>query len=310
MAVIRDLSSNMEKILYPGFLVGRDSRVSWPLRDLKVSSKHAEFRWRGVYWELRDLSSKNGTFINERRLGSGEGAPIQVGDRLTFGDGLERFEVMNVDPPEPTARSATGHTIHGHNGHLFIPDRQTANCIHVYTRGGQWYIRQGNRDNLASNSELVRFCGMEYCVILPVAWEPTLQPSAEQNRLPSISTIHLTFHLSQDVEYSELVMTHAGRESSLRWRRPFELLAALARARQADRHLADGAGRERGWVRAEELRRQFGRRLSDYGNRARQAFEEAGVIDPGNLIERRGHGLTRQMRLGVRQLTVRESGRS
>jgi pSer/pThr/pTyr-binding forkhead associated (FHA) protein len=45
-------------------LIGRTAPSNLCLQDPKVSSAHARLRWTGAGWELRDLGSTNGTFVD------------------------------------------------------------------------------------------------------------------------------------------------------------------------------------------------------------------------------------------------------
>ena len=38
------------------------------IKDPSVSQKHAELCWTGVRWEVADLGSSNGTWVNEREV--------------------------------------------------------------------------------------------------------------------------------------------------------------------------------------------------------------------------------------------------
>jgi signal transduction histidine kinase len=74
-------------------LIGRSSE-SLPLRDRRISRRHAELTPDGDGWVLRDLRSRNGTRVGDRML---EGsARIAVGDRFTCGD--SEFEVVAGRP--------------------------------------------------------------------------------------------------------------------------------------------------------------------------------------------------------------------
>ena len=41
------------------------------VKDPSVSQKHAELVWTGAAWELTDLGSSNGTFVNGKELQEG-----------------------------------------------------------------------------------------------------------------------------------------------------------------------------------------------------------------------------------------------
>src|SRR5207249_4591567 len=53
-------------------------------RDLDVSSRHAAILRHGEGFVVRDLGSKNGTFLNGRQI-TGDDAPLNDGDIIGFG---------------------------------------------------------------------------------------------------------------------------------------------------------------------------------------------------------------------------------
>ncbi len=59
--------------------------VQIEIRDASVSRLHARFRKQGNSIFLQDLDSTNGTFVNEKRLQTGEEAIIKRGDEIQFG---------------------------------------------------------------------------------------------------------------------------------------------------------------------------------------------------------------------------------
>lgn len=67
---------------------GRDTASEIFLDDVTVSRKHAEFRRTAEGFDVRDLGSLNGTYVNRERIDSAVLAPgdeVQVGKyRLTF----------------------------------------------------------------------------------------------------------------------------------------------------------------------------------------------------------------------------------
>lgn len=70
----------------PSVLVGRDPEAHLrldPEADRGASKRHAELRWEEGAWTLRDLGSRNGTFVNDDRV---EG-PVRLapGDVIRFG---------------------------------------------------------------------------------------------------------------------------------------------------------------------------------------------------------------------------------
>jgi S1-C subfamily serine protease len=70
----------------PVISVGRNADVDIrfdPLKDLDVSGRHAEFRAKGAGYELVDLSSTNGTFVNGERLNGS--IILRSADTIRFG---------------------------------------------------------------------------------------------------------------------------------------------------------------------------------------------------------------------------------
>jgi V8-like Glu-specific endopeptidase len=79
-----------------------------PDRDLDVSGRHAVIVHSGGRWILRDLGSRNGTFVNDRRVSE---ADLVHGDRIRFGtDGPEvefRTQEGSAAAPASGARPGT-----------------------------------------------------------------------------------------------------------------------------------------------------------------------------------------------------------
>ena len=65
------------------FRIGRASGVSLVLSSVSVSKAHAEIYAEGPALRVRDLGSRNGTFVNRQRV---ENAPFNEGDVLHVGD--------------------------------------------------------------------------------------------------------------------------------------------------------------------------------------------------------------------------------
>jgi len=74
---------------------GRDPGVNeFVLDDPRVSGSHALLEWTGQGWALRDLDSKNGTFVTGAPAA---GTPLADEDWVSFGGLLARFELVSDD---------------------------------------------------------------------------------------------------------------------------------------------------------------------------------------------------------------------
>lgn len=80
-----------------------DSDVAFdPNADLDASGRHAEFVREPTGWAIRDVGSRNGTWVNGDRISR---VVLKDGDEIEFGPGGPRFRVeLPVDVSAPTAR--------------------------------------------------------------------------------------------------------------------------------------------------------------------------------------------------------------
>lgn len=67
------------------FFVGRAVTADLVLDDPSISKSHAAFQHEGVLWYVKDARSRNGTYVDGRRLGAGERVEIASGAQITFG---------------------------------------------------------------------------------------------------------------------------------------------------------------------------------------------------------------------------------
>lgn len=79
--------------------VGRDPDNVLVANDAQVSRHHAEIQFDGTAWNLLDLQSTNGTFVNEQRIWPGQPRLLQPGDVVRFGQNIA-FQVM-ASPTRP-----------------------------------------------------------------------------------------------------------------------------------------------------------------------------------------------------------------
>ena len=78
---------------HPPRVVGRSSEADVALSDPEVSRRHATFQAaRGILY-LTDLGSRNGTFLQGKKL-AGEGIEVKAGDHIDVGN--TRLEVVEV----------------------------------------------------------------------------------------------------------------------------------------------------------------------------------------------------------------------
>jgi pSer/pThr/pTyr-binding forkhead associated (FHA) protein len=66
-------------------VIGRDEAVDFVLPEPTVSRRHVEVRSADDGWEVRDLGSRLGTWVNGKKLRAGEGVPLKAGDEVEVG---------------------------------------------------------------------------------------------------------------------------------------------------------------------------------------------------------------------------------
>lgn len=93
----------LERPTGPGMTIGR-ADCDIELNDPDVSRRHAVLRQVDHGLAIEDLGSKNGTFVNDRRI-SGI-VPLGAGDRVRFGNTVWRLEPAEREERRAAAADA------------------------------------------------------------------------------------------------------------------------------------------------------------------------------------------------------------
>ncbi len=106
------------------FLVGRHPDCAYRIQDRWISRVHAIVDVCPPTCRVRDLGSKNGTFVNDRRV---EEAQLSDGDRLRIGRTVMVFRVEAARIPEPEpAKSTFGEVVVGQDSDVPQPYQKRA----------------------------------------------------------------------------------------------------------------------------------------------------------------------------------------
>ena len=66
-------------------IIGRDGEADLVLPEPTVSRRHVEVRSSDEGWEIVDLGSRLGTWLNGKKLKAGEGVPFREGEEVEVG---------------------------------------------------------------------------------------------------------------------------------------------------------------------------------------------------------------------------------
>lgn len=290
------------RVFLPGAhaTVGRAASCDLVLRFEYISSTHAVLRWNGAAWEVRDLHSRNGTFVNGRRLVPGERILLTRGGRVAFGSSASTWELVDDGPPRARAVAPDGRVATAVGGLIELPDAQAPEAQVFEVADGRWICDAAEREFEVTDGDVVVAGGLAWSMrlpqIVPRTIDPTSRPlDADEHRLSVL--------VNGDEDYVELELAAPGGEVvRLKHRAHHPLILLLARARIAD---AESSPREQGWVYVEVVEKELdidAGRLALHIFRARQALAAAGLPTAASIIERRrGSG---QIRLGLPRVLV------
>jgi hypothetical protein len=305
MGSIRELQSGREYLLEPEHVVGRGPTCALRLERKYISAQHAALRWTGNHWDLRDLGSRNGTFLDGVRLRPGEEHALQTGSQLAFGKASdEKWELTDASPPMVMAIPVKGGDPVVLDGDMIALPSADEPLATIYRAAeGGWVLEQ-------ADDSTTRITNLQTFEVAGRLWRFSC---SESMRTTSVATtpldveirhVHLSFAVSRDEEHVQLHVSSAGRTFDMGARCHNYLLLTLARRRASDasENLPDTSC---GWTYQEDLARDptmAPPQLNIDVFRIRRQFAAIGVVDAANIIERRPR--TRQLRIGTAHITI------
>lgn len=296
MALLEHLASHRRHLLEPRCLVGRSRSSSLQIADSLVSGEHASLYWDGASWLVRDLGSRNGTFLQGQRLQPGLPQPLEPQALLAFGNQEDPWRLVEASPPVASASlPGTPTRVLADNGLLLLPGEEHPElCVYASAEHG-WVAESAQGLTPVEDGQLVEAGGQRWCLHLPVALESTAE-RPHSALLLSRARVHFT--VSRDEEHVEITLLCHGAEHALPARAYNYTLLTLARLRVEEaRHLPP---QEAGWIYPEALQAQLAvdrLLLNTHLSRARRLVASLGFQDAAQLVERRA--TTGQLRFGL-----------
>jgi hypothetical protein len=305
MGSIRDMSSGKTQALEPEHLIGRAPTCALTFPHRFVSAQHAAIRWNGSRWEVRDLGSRNGTFLDGTRLKSGEECPLRVGSKIAFGKlGAVQWELVDESAPRVMAVPVEGGDPVLLDGELLaLPSNDDPRITIYRSSDGTWVLEQPdesiapitNLQTFEVDGRAWRFCCTESIRTTSLAVAPSEL---------EVRHLQLSFSVSRDEEHVQLFMTCGGSSFDMGARTHNYLLLTLARRRLED--ATEGIAETTcGWIYQEDLAHDptmAPPQLNIDVFRIRKQFAALGVVDAANIVERRPR--TRQLRIGTGYISI------
>lgn len=278
-------------------LIGRSRVSTVHLDDPEVSGEHAIVRWIDGAWELQDLYSRNGTYVDGHDLGAGQRVKLLAGTELGFGR-PGGFVLADASKPDAYAvpLDSAGSAIAARDGLLAFPSPEEPELT-VLLVDEKWMLESSSTTRTVEDGEIIETRAGRFRVHVPV-----LLPETHEPQDPRLTKLSLHFSVARNDEYIELLARWNGRTIDLKARAHHRTLLQLARRRIADGQLSPP---HRGWMHQDELMQRLGVDLGVLHldiHRIRRQLADAGVVGAAEVIERRPG--TRQLRIGVTELEI------
>jgi hypothetical protein len=290
-------------LLEADVLIGREPDAALQFQHESVSWRHASVRWTGRVWELQDLGSLNGTYVDTERVAPGQRVPLKIGAELRFGDSPEIWRLTDAAPPSASIVDLeTGERMFARSGLIAIPSADDPE-ISMYQRpDGRWVAERADSVWEPKALEVIVVGSRQF------RFEPGAMVSATAaSRVDQLTpgSMALEFVVARGEDQVDLTIVHHARRIPLRPRAHTYLLLTLARLRVRDQGEAELPETSHGWVYQEELVTMLASSQTQVGvdiYRARRQFAESGVVNAPQIIERRM--TSHEVRIGVASLSI------
>lgn len=305
MGTLRNDTSGREVTLDATTLIGRAATCRLVLEQPRVSSQHAMIFHDGEGWFLRDLGSRNGTWLGKTRLVIGERSALSEGDSICIAD--DPWTLIYAGPPTARAVDDAGEMRTSDADLLVLPDGD-APLVTVFRDGlGQWWLEDGADRARTQDGAVIEVEGRAWRLALPGRSQAAgLSTTIGAARLPDTlaGVDRLALIVSRDEESVVATLHFADARQVLAPRTFHYLCVLLGRARLADRAAGEPES-EAGWRYVDDVARDLGvdvYRLNVEVYRLRKQLSALGLRDAATIIERRPQA--KQMRLGLARVTV------
>ena len=317
MAILQDRQTNARYTLLSDHLVGRGPTCNLQLSDPDISSVHAQVRWTGYGWEVRDLASHNGTWVDDQKLLQSEYLPLSIGTRIGFGRPDVAFTLVDDSAPVAHAVGARGRRCEAEGDFFILPDSESYAYTVFQADHGAWCVedsRTGERATVA-NRQVLSTKEDTWTLHLPQVIPRT---RGRDSRILSLAELTLRFEVDTTSRHISATLVHSDGQIDLAPRVHLRMLLHLAQRRLADRDRV--SAREEGWTTVDELIDELDPgghgalwrpQIDTWVFNARRQLRDADVRGAMDIVQRRTTTETRQdrrrnqIRTGIGRLEIR-----
>jgi hypothetical protein len=306
MGRMRRHGDGIQAILATEHIVGRLPTSHLAIEASFVSAAHALIRWNGQFWEVRDLGSTNGTYVQGGRIAVGEAVRLKAGSEVVFGEPTETWRL--IDDRGPTAVAIPldgGEPSFLTSGTIAIPTPNEPLAT-IFGEGGsdRWLLEIDDAKTPIQPGQQFVVAGRAWRFECPSDAVSTRASGPLPRRLEEVS---LVFEISSDEEHVSLRVEVQQAIQQLGQRASFYLALVLLRQRLAESRAGLA---EPGWVEVDTILKM----IPDYTSyshlnveiyRLRRLLFDAGIEDAARVIERRRG----QIRFGTERAEILAAGR-
>lgn len=303
MATLRHIQAGGEVPLAARHVIGRSRTCQLQVQLAKVSAFHAEIAWNGQAWHLRDLGSRNGTFVGGQRLSPGQPVALEPGAEIGLGGPERHYRFIEGSPPRLIAFGPDQIRV-AEDDVLCLPSSGECAALIFRDADDRWVIESPEGTRALEDEACVVVDGQPFHVHLPGGVPATRDADQRSETVQDEGVLELA--VSRDGEHVDLRLHHGGLAHPIESRAHTFLLLALARARLHDAAQDRLPEREHGWMHREDLMKELAiddpQLLNLWVYRARQQLAQLKLHGAAKVIERReGAG---QLRLGLKRLRI------
>lgn len=301
MAILAQADTNTRMFLPSRCLIGRSPTNDLVLAEKNVSGQHAVLEWTGAVWQLQDLGSRNGTFVDNQRLGVDDRLALECGHELRFGRESAAWIVEDIAAPVAMARNLSSREWQlAAGGYLPLPRLDAHECSIYQLADGTWVLERNSEvAPLEDRATVPTSNGDLWRIFLPGSLGATMREDVPPLL---VSNLRLRLRFSLDEEQIEMTGYCGDVRLDFGIRAHHYLLLLLARRRLGDHRAAEA---DQGWLSLDDLLRMLNMSESHLNiciHRARTQLSQAGVLDAASLIERKPR--TRRLRLGLHEIEL------